>query len=215
MKPAYWLGGVVALVLLAFGIAIGAGAYDIAADVPHWTLTESVLEKVRTRSIARRSAGIDVPALDDPELVASGAGNYDAMCAGCHLKPGVESTEMSRGLYPAPPNLVQRALEDPAAAFWVIKHGIKMTAMPAWGKSMEDRYVWGLVAFLNELPNMPADRYHSLVEASGGHQHGGSESDREPEASDQEHEPGGESHVHEHENSSTADDHSKAPPHQH
>ena len=202
MKSTFWLGGLVALVAATGGIFIAAGAYNVAADAPHWTLTQSVLERVRNRSIARGSAGIDVPALDDPELITSGAGNYDAMCAGCHLKPGVESTEMSRGLYPAPPSLVQRPLEDPAAAFWVIKHGIKMTAMPAWGRSMEDKYVWGLVAFLYELPDMPADRYRALVDASGGHQHGGSQSDTKPEVSDHGYEP-------------ADDDHSKAPPHQH
>lgn len=217
MKPAYWLGGLVLLLVLAFGVAfIGAGAYNVAADVPHWSLTRSAMEQVRTRSIARHSSDIEVPALDDAALVTSGAGNYDAMCAGCHLKPGVESTEMSRGLYPAPPNLARRPLEDPAAAFWVIKHGIKMTGMPAWGKSMEDEYVWGLVAFLNELPGVSADRYRELVEASGGHQHGGLESGMEAESPDQGHEPGGESHAHEHDDRpDDDDDHSRAPPHQH
>jgi mono/diheme cytochrome c family protein len=41
---------------------------------------------------------------------------------------------------------------DPAAAFWTIKHGIKATGMPAWGKSMGDEYIWGIVAFLDQLP---------------------------------------------------------------
>jgi mono/diheme cytochrome c family protein len=204
VKVTLWIGGLVALVLAIAIAYIGAGAYDVAADVPHWTLTQFVLERVRNRSIGRRSAGIEVPTLDDATLVASGAGNYDAMCAGCHLKPGVESTEMSRGLYPAPPSLVEQPLENPAAAFWVIKHGIKMTGMPAWGKSMDDKYVWGVVAFLNELPGMTADRYRELVEASGGHLHGGSESGIEAKRPDSgpEDSPG-------------ADDHSKAPPHQH
>jgi mono/diheme cytochrome c family protein len=215
MKSAYWLGGLVALVLAAGAIFLAVGGYDVAADVPHWTMTHSVLERVRTRSIARRSADIDVPALDDPELITSGAGNYDAMCAGCHLRPGVEATEMSRGLYPAPPSLIERPLEDPAAAFWVIKHGLKMSGMPAWGKSMEDRYVWGLVAFLNELPGMPADRYRELVEASGGHQHGGLESGMEAESSDHGHEPGAEAHSHDDVENPPDDDHSKAPPHEH
>lgn len=208
MKTTYWFGGLVALIS-AFAIAyFSAGAYDIAADVPHWTLTQSVLDGVRTRSIRRRSAGIEVPALDDAALVTSGAGNYDAMCASCHLKPGVKSTEISRGLYPAPPSLVERPLENPAAAFWVIKHGIKMTGMAAWGKSMDDRYVWGLVAFLNELPGMTADRYRELVGASGGHQHGGSESSMETERSDLGNEPSGETHTHEHEDNPGANDHS-------
>ncbi len=32
-------------------------------------------------------------------------GNYDAMCAQCHLGPGLGDSEIHKGLYPAPPNL--------------------------------------------------------------------------------------------------------------
>ena len=215
MKSTFWFGGLVVLALAIVGAFMAAGAYNVAADVPHWALTHSLMEKARKSSIARRSSGIDVPALDDPELITSGAGNYDAMCAGCHLKPGAESTEMSRGLYPTPPNLVQRPLDNPAAAFWVIKHGLKMSGMPAWGKSMEDKYVWGLVAFLKKLPDMPADRYQELVDASGGHQHGGSESGMETDGPEHEHGATDEPHAHANADDPAEDDHSKAPPHQH
>lgn len=202
MKPFYWAGGSILLVLALFVVFLRSGAYDVAADEPHWALTRAAMERLRTASIERRSAHIEVPPLGDAALVTSGAGNYDAMCAGCHLKPGVEATEMSRGLYPAPPNLATRPLENPAAAFWVVKHGIKMSGMPAWGQSMEDEYVWGLVAFLKELPGLSPDRYRELVEASGGHEHGGTESGTETEESG-------------HDDSPVEDDHSKAPPHQH
>jgi mono/diheme cytochrome c family protein len=176
MKPLYWVGGLVMVILALCLVFIHSGAYNVAADAPHWALTRAVMETVRTASVERRSARIEVPPLGDAALVSSGAGNYDAMCAGCHLKPGVEATEMSRGLYPAPPSFLSRPLVDPAAAFWIIKHGIKMSGMPAWGNSMHDEYIWGLVAFLNELPGMKANRYRELVDASGGHQHGESES---------------------------------------
>jgi len=79
------------------------------------------------------------------------------MCIGCHLAPGVAETELSQSLYPAPPNLAKIGVDgNPSAAFWVIKHGIKATGMPAWGKSMGDEYIWGMVAFLNQLPTMDA-----------------------------------------------------------
>jgi mono/diheme cytochrome c family protein len=215
MKLLYWIGGLILLILILCVVFIRSGAYNVAADVPHATLTHSVVEKFRTASIERRSAHIEVPPLGDAALITSGAGNYDAMCAGCHLKPGVDATEMSRGLYPAPPNFTTRPPGDPAAAFWVIKHGIKMSGMPAWGKSMEDEYVWGLVAFLKELPGMSTDRYRELVEASGGHQHGGSESGMEADESGHDHDAGGEPHSPEHDEGPADDDHSKAPPHQH
>ncbi|MNM71884.1 hypothetical protein D3C81_835610 [compost metagenome] len=49
--------------------------------------------------------------------------------------------------------------------------------MPAWGKSMGDEYIWGIVAFLDQLPQLNAEQYKTMVAASGGHQHGGGESE--------------------------------------
>ncbi|MBL8270514.1 c-type cytochrome, partial [Steroidobacter sp.] len=100
---------------------------------------------------------------------------YDSMCARCHLSPGAAATELSRGLYPRPPNLTKSAGQTPARAFWIIKHGIKATGMPAWGKSMDDDYVWDLVALLSQLPTMSAEQYAAEVRGSGGHSHGGGE----------------------------------------
>ncbi|MHB8721984.1 MAG: c-type cytochrome [Steroidobacteraceae bacterium] len=44
-----------------------------------------------------------------------------------------------------------------APAFWIIKHGIKMSAMPAWGKSLDDAAIWDIVAFVRQLPQMTPD----------------------------------------------------------
>jgi mono/diheme cytochrome c family protein len=175
MKQIIWLAGLLALAAVGTGAFLWSGAYNIAADDPHWPLTARLMETVRDRSIEARLSGIAVPNLDDESLIRAGAGNYDAMCAGCHLEPGEDHTELSAGLYPAPPNLVHDRIDDPAEAFWIIRHGIKMTGMPAWGKSMEDEYIWGMVAFLQQLPEMSADQYHELVEASEGHSHGSGE----------------------------------------
>ena len=175
MKRIVWLTGLLALVAGGAGAFIWSGAYNIAADEPHWQLTERLLETVRERSIEARLAGIAVPELGDEALIRAGAGNYDAMCADCHLEPGEDRTELSAGLYPAPPNLVREGVHDPAEAFWIIKHGIKMTGMPAWGKSMDDKSIWGMVAFLRQMPGMTEARYDALVESSGGHSHGAGE----------------------------------------
>jgi mono/diheme cytochrome c family protein len=62
--------------------------------------------------------------------------------------------------------LAQEDLLDPRKAFWTIKHGMKMSAMPAWGKSLDDGAIWELVAFVRKLPNMSADVYEQLASAS-------------------------------------------------
>ena len=172
---------VAVLALAALLVVVGyvwSGSYDIGADSAHTRPVYSMLETLRERSIATRAGRLQPPAnLNDMALIRQGAGNYDAMCTGCHLGPGIEPTELSRGLYPAPPNLSKAGEFVPSHHFWVIKHGIKASGMPAWGKSMGDEYIWGIVAFLQQLPKLDAARYKALVASSGGHSHGGGESD--------------------------------------
>lgn len=163
--------------LIAVAGVIWSGAYNIAADDPHWAVTHRVLEYARERSVESRSAAIAVPDLSDPELVRSGAGNYSAMCVSCHLSPGAADTELSLGLYPRPPKWDALGLVDPRESFWIIKHGIKASGMPAWGLSMEDRYVWGMVAFMQQFSSLTEADYRAQVAASGGHSHGGGETD--------------------------------------
>lgn len=170
----------VVLALLGMVMAaavIWSGVYHVGADDPHWSATYRVLEVARQRSIAVRAADIEVPDLSDAELIRSGAGNYSAMCVTCHLSPDAAETELSIGLYPRPPRWDALGQTDPAEAFWVLKHGIKASGMPAWGKSMDDRYLWGMVAFMQQFPSMTAAQYSAQVAASDGHSHGGGETD--------------------------------------
>lgn len=154
----------------AFALFVGSGAYDFAADEPHTAPVALLLQTMRERSIEARAESVAVPDLRDTARIVQGAGNYHAMCVGCHLAPGMAATELSRGLYPAPPNLTREKI-DASEAFWVIKHGIKASGMAAWGKSMSDEYVWNMAAFLQELPKLDEAQYRAMVARSGGHQH--------------------------------------------
>lgn len=148
-----------AVALLVAGAAfVYSGIYDIAVDAHHWRITTFLLETVRIQSIERRARDIAVPKLDDPQLVLKGAGEYAEMCVICHLAPGVKESPTRQGLYPQPPILSEVSLE-PRAAFWVIKHGIKMSGMPAWGASHDDETLWSLVAFVQQLPRLSAEQY--------------------------------------------------------
>jgi mono/diheme cytochrome c family protein len=180
----------------AFALFVGTGVYNFAADEPHTAAVHALLETMRDRSIETRAAGLQAPDLSEPKRIVQGAGNYNAMCVGCHLAPGMAGSELSKGLYPAPPNLSKEKVE-PAQAFWVIKHGIKASGMPAWGKSMSDEYVWNMAAFLQELPELDADGYKEMVARSGGHHHdhGGHDEDADHDA----HEHGSEAGPHDHE----------------
>ncbi|MBU0751344.1 MAG: cytochrome c [Gammaproteobacteria bacterium] len=175
--------GILVTVIAGLGIA-GAIAYsglvDVGADAPHAPVVFDVIEMVRERSIARRLDGIVPPAdRDAAARVRLGAGNYEAMCAGCHLRPGERDSELRAGLYPKPPALAMKPKNgkaNPARAFWIIKHGLKASGMPAWGKGgMRDADIWSLVGFLDRLPGLSPEAYRSLQAESMGHSHAGSE----------------------------------------
>ncbi|MDH5356881.1 MAG: cytochrome c, partial [Gammaproteobacteria bacterium] len=128
---------------------------------------------VRDASISKAALDISVPdELDNAERIRRGAGNYAAMCATCHLTPGQESSEMFAGLYPQPPRFYLDEVIEEKRAFWVVKHGLKMTGMPAWGGSNTDDDIWSLVAFLRAMPEIEPDHYRTLVAKSDGHTHG-------------------------------------------
>ncbi len=165
MKPTSW---VVVSVLSAglvgaFFMLLYTGAFNVAADDPHWDVTTRALAWTRERSISTRAIEVAVPDLADPELIALGAEHYGAMCVGCHLAPGMGDNELRQGLNPKPPNLTERRDRRPAESFWIIKHGIKMSGMPAWGVTHDDDSIWGLVAFLQQLPTLDAAGYQALT----------------------------------------------------
>ena len=156
------------LTLLSLGLLaiigfVAAGWYNVGADSPHWKSTYAALQFARERSIAHHASDLVVPAdLGDEAVILKGAGQYAAMCTGCHLQPGMKDSEIRPGLYPQPPDLSQQRV-DPKEAFWVIKHGIKMSAMPAWGSSHDDATIWSMVAFLQKLPDLSPAQYKAIV----------------------------------------------------
>ena len=141
-------------VLLAAGF-LYFGIYNIAADAPHTRPVYALLENLRDRSIAVHARGIRPPSdLASPQRVSTGAGLYTEMCSVCHLGPGVEKSEISQGLYPQAPELAKPQDLSAAEQFWIIKHGVKLSAMPAWGKTHPDPLIWDMVAFVRKLPGM-------------------------------------------------------------
>lgn len=159
-------GFLAVLVLLAVGVGAGgaafvyAGVYDIGADAPHTKPVFKLIEALRDRSIAVRARREPVPPdLTDQARIATGERLYVQLCTGCHLAPGMMRTDLSRGLYPKAPQLAYGNDLSPAEQFWIIKHGVKLTAMPAWGRTHSDAEIWDLVAFLKKMPDLDPARF--------------------------------------------------------
>jgi mono/diheme cytochrome c family protein len=156
---------IAAVIVAAFaGIFIYAGVYNIGADAPHSKLVTMSLDKLRERAIEHHARNIIPPTdLNDPKRLAMGAGMYGEMCSGCHLGPGLEKSEISQGLYPPAPEMTRATTRTPAQQFWIIKHGIKLSAMPAWGRTHDDKLIWDMVAFLQTLPKLSPEQYKAAL----------------------------------------------------
>ncbi|ALS99435.1 c-type cytochrome [Lacimicrobium alkaliphilum] len=149
---------------------IYSGLYPMGADDSHNAVTYWALDTLRERSVTRAAADLEVPVdLDNSERLLAGGADYNDMCAGCHLKPGTTQTDLSLGLYPQPPDLsapsdyAGDAQAQNRKRFWIIKHGIKASGMPAWGSGHDDERIWNMVAFLQRLPELSQAQYQILT----------------------------------------------------
>lgn len=179
---ALWLGvvggGLGALVLLGvIGLSVVyTGAYNIAATEEHTSLTRWAFDTTFRNSVERQAADVAVPDRITPDMVAAGASSYKTMCQHCHAGPGVERAKWASGMRPRPPHLTERASGyRPQEVFWLVKHGARMTGMPAFGPTHDDQTLWSITAFVKELPGMTPERYAELgtrpqagEEAQGG-----------------------------------------------
>ena len=149
-------------------IFIYSGWNNVSAINDENGIMKWVLNTTKENSIESRIEDISVPDLNDSNMLKEGFEHYNEMCVSCHGAPGSEQTELSEGLNPPAPYLVKFANKiDPRELFWVTKNGIKMTGMPAWGKTHSDEKVWAIVAFMKKLPDLTAEDYKKMEIESG------------------------------------------------
>ena len=150
------IGGIAALALAGTaGLVFGLGGFmNVAATYPDPPPVGWFLHTTYRQSVERRSSDIQAPIdLGNRQQVLRGAQNFIAMCSGCHTPPGLSKTPVSTGLNPAPPDLAEIIPHrSPEEAFWVIKNGVRMTGMPAFGPTHKDEELWALVALSSKCP---------------------------------------------------------------
>lgn len=159
------LGVFITLVVLCalFLIFIYSGYYNVSAINEDSGLMKWVFRTAMNNSVESHSKNISIPNLNDSSMIAEGFEHYNEMCVDCHGAPGIEESELSKGLNPHAPYLVEVANRiDPRELFWATKNGIRMTGMPAWGKTHSDDKIWAIVAFMKTLSDMTAEDYKKL-----------------------------------------------------
>ncbi|MGZ5202226.1 MAG: c-type cytochrome [Telluria sp.] len=156
------------LVLAVLAVAGGAavtyfGWFNVAATREHPDPVFHFLHTAMRRSIDARANGIAVPRLDVAVRIDHGFVLFREHCVQCHGAPGVAPQPFAFGLRPEPPSLYLPARDwPPAHLYWIIKHGVKMTGMPAWQYRLGEQDLWDLTAFLKRLPMLSPAAYGQL-----------------------------------------------------
>jgi mono/diheme cytochrome c family protein len=142
---------------------VQSGIFNVAATVKDGPLITWILHTTMEKSVERRAQKIEVPDITNNELIMAGLSDYVGMCAQCHGEPDKPSSILTQGLNPAPPNL-EHLTEDgtPAEMFWIINNGIRMTGMPAFGKTHQANEIWPVVAFLQAAKGISNSEYYKM-----------------------------------------------------
>lgn len=159
------------VVLVAMGLAggaaiIGFGLYNVSAQAGHMPGVSWLLHATFKSSVRLRAPSMDdVPPLDDPDLIALGAGHYATACIDCHAAPDDQRTATVRAMVPVPPPIREAVAEwQPNELHWIVENGIKMSGMPGWPVRKRGDEVWAVVAYLMALKQQdaPSDVQHEL-----------------------------------------------------
>jgi mono/diheme cytochrome c family protein len=152
-----------AAAMLAAAVVYG-GLYNVAATEQHLQPVFSLVETAMRQSVRLRARNIEPPPLSGELTVLRGAACFRDKCAQCHGAPGVAQGDIGKSMQPLPGPLVDAPRHWKARElYWVTRHGIRMSGMPAWQYRLSDAELWSVVAFMLRLPELNAAQYAGLV----------------------------------------------------
>jgi mono/diheme cytochrome c family protein len=168
-------GFLTCLILMAVGAAAVAftGSFDVSANRPPGALEKRLAGFMLDHSVARRAPTIANPQGKSPDAVRGGMAHYKEMCVFCHGAPGVDASEAGEGLNPPAPDLSGNKTQarTDGQLFWIVKNGIRMTGMPAFGPTHKDEELWKMVAFLRHLPELTPEETKALKPSGEAEEH--------------------------------------------
>ena len=144
---------------------IWAGFYNVGATRQHLQPVFSVLEIAMHRSVRLHARDIEPPPLEDEAMVRRGATCFNDKCVQCHGAPGIAQGDIGKSMQPLPGPLVNATQTfQPRELYWITRHGIRLSGMPAWEFRLTDEEIWDVVAFLQRMPNLTPQAYAEMAQ---------------------------------------------------
>src|ERR1022692_2813694 len=154
--------GIILTLLAVFG-----GAYYYATTGHFDTRAVGNTPSTMERSSAMKSLDAWVeghaPKQENPfqpttDTIMDGSMTYDKNCALCHGSLKQPASPLRNNFYPSAPQLVNHTPDDPDShLFYVVKYGVRYTAMPGWDRVLSDDDIWKTVLFVKNSSQMKAN----------------------------------------------------------
>lgn len=182
------------LVLVAIpAVILATGAVNMGASQEAGWLERTVATWSVERSVAVRAPDKENPFAGDETAISTGERHYVAMCVRCHGGPNNERDGFAKGLNPPAPEMMRVAEEfSDGELFWITKHGIRMTGMPAFGETHKDQDLWKIVAYVKTIPEQP-ERPPAQSESESGRSHDANHDDHSHGSANEKSTPSGDS----------------------
>ena len=166
VRAAAIVAGLGVAAALIGGVVISAGLAPTSARPPDSELAVDVLHGTFKAAVTRGGESVRMPEtldLTDPGLIRLGAGHYANTCASCHGAPGMGQSPLALMMRPSPQHLPTVVGQfDDRELYWILREGVRFSAMPAWPADSNFDEIWAVVAFLRQLPDMTAAEFADL-----------------------------------------------------
>lgn len=155
-----FIGGVVLSLVAIAGTVYGvvaSGSIDPGADqeIPSW---ERMAAKTSLRAYLKtHTPDTKNPLQETDENLNNGCKLYINNCAVCHGLSDAKKTKIAEGFYKhAPLFAAEDWSEDKdGLIYWFIEHGVRLTAMPHYSKSLDENEKWQIVMFIKKMRKLP------------------------------------------------------------
>lgn len=160
--------GIIVLIIAVF-VYVRYGFVDPRADIPINVLEAKVAMPALDASVDKRASGMKNPVAATNTNLIAGMKIYQANCAMCHGDIGRPHAALADTLYPRPP---QFAVDAPDMTedqnYYIVRHGVRLSGMPGWKNALSDQQMWQVVAFLNQMSQLPPEVTAAWATAAKG-----------------------------------------------
>lgn len=163
------LGGMILAALIGFFAVPAMGFIDMTATGSSGPLDWWGNLNWRS-SLMWRAPDQQIP---ETATVTEGLEHYQSSCLQCHGAPDVSPAEWAFEMHPMPPRLWGPSAEpfSDGELFYIVKNGVRMTGMPAFGPEHDDADIWNIAAAVRQLDRLSAEQQQQLSQAAQRYQH--------------------------------------------